>query len=218
MIAAGTTHRFGENPTTDDIIAGKYKHETTDLDRLAPHLMENIRPGFADVVAPGDFIVAGQNFGYGSSREQAPRLLAHAGVTAVVAPSFARIFFRNAINVGLLLLTCPTDGVEEGDRLAYDDEAGTLTVAGAAGEHDAEYRKLVLHLRQVFNRAELDDAALDRVCDWLSSRAERRRAEHLREAVDAFDFARAVQQLDHVLDQVLGNIADPELSSVATVG
>ena len=133
MIATGTVHRFGENLTTDDIIAGKYKHETTDLDRLAPHLMENIRPGFADAVSPGDFIVAGRNFGYGSSREQAPRLLAHAGVTAVVAPSFARIFFRNSINIGLMLLICPTDGIEEGDVLAYDDEENTLTVTGGAG-------------------------------------------------------------------------------------
>jgi 3-isopropylmalate/(R)-2-methylmalate dehydratase small subunit len=133
MIVTGRVHRFGESLTTDDIIAGKYKHETTDLDRLAPHLMENIRPGFADEVRRGDFVVAGRNFGYGSSREQAPRLLARAGVTAVVAPSFARIFFRNAINIGLLQV-CPTDQIAQGDVMTYDDETGALAYRGAHGE------------------------------------------------------------------------------------
>jgi|SRR5947209_9871727 len=149
MISTGRVHRFGENLTTDDIIAGKYKHETTDLDRLAPHLMENIRPGFADAVRPGDFIVGGRNFGYGSSREQAPRLLAHAGVAAVVAPSFARIFFRNSINIGLLLLVCPTDGIEEGDTVAYDDEQGTLTATGSTGERVLRPEPVPTEMREI---------------------------------------------------------------------
>lgn len=128
-VIAGRVRRFGDNVTTDDVIAGKYKHETTDLDRLAPHIMENIRPGFRDEVGPGDFIVAGPNFGYGSSREQAPRLIKHVGISAVVAPSFARIFFRNSINVGLMLLACETDGIEEGDEMVYDAAGHRLVVA-----------------------------------------------------------------------------------------
>lgn len=117
MSAPRKVFRFGENVNTDDIIAGKYKHRTIDLDELALHVMENIRPGFHDEVERGDLIVAGANFGCGSSREQAPHILAHIGIAAVLAPSFARIFFRNSINIGLLLLTCDTEGIEEGDRL-----------------------------------------------------------------------------------------------------
>lgn len=127
-VIRGIAHRFGENVTTDDVIAGKYKHETTNLDRLATHLMENIRPGFLSTVKPGDFIVAGSNFGCGSSREQAPALIKHVGIAAVVAPSFARIFFRNAVNIGLLLLSCPTDGIEDGDMVTYDPVGHWLNV------------------------------------------------------------------------------------------
>jgi 3-isopropylmalate/(R)-2-methylmalate dehydratase small subunit len=126
LATSGRAHRFGDNVTTDDVIAGKYKHRTIDPDELAEHLMENIRPGFAATVSPGDFIVAGSNFGCGSSREQAPQLIKHVGVVAVVAESFARIFFRNAINIGLLLLTCETGGIEEGDRLSYLPEEEQL--------------------------------------------------------------------------------------------
>lgn len=129
-VATGRVHRFGENVTTDDVIAGKYKHESTDLDYLAPHIMENIRPGFAASIAPGDFIVAGRNFGCGSSREQAPTLIKHVGFSAVVAPSFARIFYRNALNVGLLLLSVETDGIADGDILDYDPDSGVVTVRG----------------------------------------------------------------------------------------
>ena len=128
-VATGRVHRFGDNVTTDDVIAGKYKHESTDLDRLAPHLMENIRPGFAAGVAWGDFLVAGSNFGCGSSREQAPALIKHVGIGAVVAPSFARIFYRNALNIGLLLLSCETQGIEDGDVLEYDAARNVVVVA-----------------------------------------------------------------------------------------
>jgi 3-isopropylmalate/(R)-2-methylmalate dehydratase small subunit len=135
-VITGNVHRFGENVTTDDVIAGKYKHETTDLDRLAAHLMENIRPGFVSVVKAGDFIVAGSNFGCGSSREQAPALIKHVGIAAVVAPSFARIFYRNAINIGLLLLTCDTDGIEEGDELTYDPARNLISIPGKQLERE----------------------------------------------------------------------------------
>jgi 3-isopropylmalate/(R)-2-methylmalate dehydratase small subunit len=125
---AGTAHRFGDNVTTDDVIAGKYKHRTIDLEELSEHIMENIRPGFRAELSPGDFLVAGTNFGCGSSREQAPAIIKHVGITAVVAKSFARIFYRNGINIGLLLLTCDTDGIVEGDQLVYEADENLVSV------------------------------------------------------------------------------------------
>jgi 3-isopropylmalate/(R)-2-methylmalate dehydratase small subunit len=130
LTLAGRVHRFGDNVTTDDVIAGKYKHRTIDPEELSEHLMENVRPGFRAQVRRGDFIVAGTNFGCGSSREQAPQIIEHVGISAVVAESFARIFFRNAINIGLLVLTCRTDGIEDGDHLVYDPDEHTISVAG----------------------------------------------------------------------------------------
>ena len=102
---------FGNNVSTDDIIAGRYlvRREPSEL---AKHVMENLDPEFASKVRGGDIIVAGKNFGCGSSREQAPVALKAAGISAIVAESFARIFFRNAINQGLLVLVCK--GVREG--------------------------------------------------------------------------------------------------------
>jgi 3-isopropylmalate/(R)-2-methylmalate dehydratase small subunit len=125
---SGTVYRFGDNVTTDDVIAGKYKHRTIDLDELSDHIMENIRPGFRSEVRRGGFIVAGTNFGCGSSREQAPAVIKHVGFAAVVAKSFARIFFRNAINIGLLVLTCDVDGIEEDDELVYDGRENVIAV------------------------------------------------------------------------------------------
>ena len=119
LVKSGRAHRFGDNVTTDDIIAGKYKHRTIEVGELAEHVMENVRPGFARALRPGDFIVAGANFGCGSSREQAPQILKHTRISAVVARSYARIFFRNAINIGLLVLTCDTSEIREGDALVY---------------------------------------------------------------------------------------------------
>jgi 3-isopropylmalate/(R)-2-methylmalate dehydratase small subunit len=125
---SGRAHRFGDNVTTDDIIAGKYKHRTIEVDELAAHVMENVRPGFAQALRPGDYIVAGANFGCGSSREQAPQILRHLRISAVVAQSYARIFFRNAINIGLLVLTCDTRGIRDGDMLVLDSGAALLRV------------------------------------------------------------------------------------------
>ncbi|OMF61059.1 3-isopropylmalate dehydratase [Paenibacillus sp. FSL R5-0766] len=124
----GKAHWFGDHINTDDIIAGKYKHESIDPDVLVKHIMENIRPHFYDEITSGDFIVAGENFGCGSSREQAPIIIKHAGITAVIAKSFARIFYRNAINIGLLLITCDTSKIREHDQIVYDPENRTLTV------------------------------------------------------------------------------------------
>ena len=127
MIMRGKAHVFGDDVNTDYIISGKYKFKTLDMDELACHCMEDIDPDFAARVKPGDFIVAGGNFGCGSSREQAPLVIKHAGASAVLARSFARIFFRNAINKGLPAVECDTSGIQTGDELEIDLGAGKVT-------------------------------------------------------------------------------------------
>jgi len=97
------------------------------LPELAKHVLEDARQEFAAEVKDGDFVVGGENFGLGSSREHAPRIIKLAGVRAVLAKSFARIFYRNAINVGLPVVTCDTDKINEGDELSISLEAGTVT-------------------------------------------------------------------------------------------
>ena len=111
------------------IIAARYLN-TTEPTELAAHLMEDIRPQFAGLVEPGDIIVAGHNFGCGSSREHAPLAIKGAGISCVIARSFARIFYRNSINIGLPILECPEDlsSLQEGrDRLQVDLEQGEIT-------------------------------------------------------------------------------------------
>jgi len=120
----GKVYRFGDNINTDYIISGKYKFKTLDMNELSKHVMEDIRPGFYEEVEKGDFMVAGENFGCGSSREQAPLVIQAAGVGAVLAQSFARIFFRNAINVGLPVVECDTSDIDEDDELKVDLEEG----------------------------------------------------------------------------------------------
>ncbi|QLH75617.1 MAG: 3-isopropylmalate dehydratase small subunit [Methanomassiliicoccales archaeon] len=122
----GRAHRFGDNINTDYIISGKYKFKSTDMKELATHLMEDIRPGFHKEISKGNFIVGGQNFGMGSSREQAPLVIQAAGISAVLARSFARIFFRNCINVGLPVIECDTSQIDEGDELDVDLERGIV--------------------------------------------------------------------------------------------
>ena len=121
----GKVLRYGDNIDTDSIIAGKYT-KILDLQDLANHVMEDLDPDFRNRLKPGDFVVAGKNFGCGSSREQAPIALKHAGVACVVAQSFARIFYRNAINIGLPLVECDTDGIQEGNILSYESEGDNL--------------------------------------------------------------------------------------------
>ncbi|MQB01248.1 MAG: 3-isopropylmalate dehydratase small subunit [Actinobacteria bacterium] len=118
---------YGDNVDTDVIIPARYLL-TTDPVVLGKHVLEDLDPSFATSVAPGDVVVAGHNFGCGSSREHAPLALKGAGVGAVVAASFARIFFRNAINVGLPILTCvdAAEAIETGDEVALDPETGDL--------------------------------------------------------------------------------------------
>ena len=115
---SGRTWKFGDNIDTDVIIPGKYLR-TTDMSVFASHVMEGIDPEFSKKVQKGDIIVAGKNFGCGSSREQAPLALKHAGIACIVAESFARIFFRNAINVGLPIIEARID-CEEGDIIEID--------------------------------------------------------------------------------------------------
>ncbi len=126
MRLEGRVHKFGDDINTDYIISGKYKFKTLDMQELAKHVMEDIDPSFVQRVRPGDFIAAGKNFGCGSSREQAPRALLAAGVRGILAKSFARIFFRNAINCGLFVVECDTDSFETGDEVAVDLEKGEV--------------------------------------------------------------------------------------------
>jgi 3-isopropylmalate/(R)-2-methylmalate dehydratase small subunit len=122
----GKAHTFGNDVNTDYIISGRHKFKTLDMKELAKHVMEDLDPDFYTKVTPGDFIVAGTNFGCGSSREQAPLAIINANVAAVIAKSFARIFYRNCINTGLPLVECDTDQIQPGDQLTIDLSAGTL--------------------------------------------------------------------------------------------
>ncbi len=126
----GTVWKYGDNIDTDVIIPARYLNMSLP-EELAQHCMEDIDPTFAGNVQPGDIIVAGDNFGCGSSREHAPLAIKGAGVACVVAKSFARIFYRNAINVGLPILECAeaVAETEKGDRLTIDLAAGTIANA-----------------------------------------------------------------------------------------
>lgn len=116
----GKAFKFGDNISTDDIIPGRLFHLRSNLPELAKHVLEDVDPSFASRVKPGDFIVAGVNFGLGSSREHAAVVIKMAGVATVLAKSAARIFFRNAINVGLPVLLCDTEKIGDGDELEVD--------------------------------------------------------------------------------------------------
>lgn len=122
----GRAFKFGDNIATDHIIPGRFAHLRSNLSELAKHVMEDAAPTFAARVKPGDFVVAGTNFGLGSSREHAPLVIKIAGVSAILAKSVARIFFRNAINLGLPVLLCETDSINDGDELEIDLKAGTI--------------------------------------------------------------------------------------------
>lgn len=125
---SGRALKFGDNVNTDVILPGKYLVLTLNPEELAQHAMEGLDPGFSERARGGAILVAGRNFGCGSSREEAPTALKHAGVRCVLAESFARIFFRNAINIGLPVLECPgaSGKVDEGDRLSVDVRGGLV--------------------------------------------------------------------------------------------
>ena len=122
----GRAFKFGDSISTDHITPGRLAHLRSNLPELAKHVLEDADPTFASKVKAGDFIVAGSNFGLGSSREHAPLVIKMAGVSAILAKSVARIFFRNAINLGLPVLICNTDKIDDGDKLEVDLAAGTV--------------------------------------------------------------------------------------------
>lgn len=136
MNAKGTVFKYGDNVDTDVIIPARYLN-SIDEGHLAAHCMEDIDGQFARRVRPGDIIVAGANFGCGSSREHAPIAIKASGVSCVIAVSFARIFFRNAINIGLPILECPeaADGFSSGDAAEVDFDAGTVRNATTGREY-----------------------------------------------------------------------------------
>ncbi len=125
-ILKGKSFKFGDDISTDLIAPGRLFHLRSNLPELAKHVLEDADPEFAKKVKKGDFVVGGRNFGLGSSREHAPTIIKIAGVGAVLAKSFARIFFRNSINVGLPVLVCDADKIEDGDELEVDLSKGTI--------------------------------------------------------------------------------------------
>lgn len=127
MNAHGLVHRYGDNVDTDVIIPARYLN-TASHSELAAHCMEDIDKDFVKKVKPGDIIVAGKNFGCGSSREHAPIAIKASGISCVIAPTFARIFYRNAINIGLAILECPEAAAEiqAGDEVSVDFDTGVI--------------------------------------------------------------------------------------------
>jgi len=127
MIVRGKAFKYGDNVDTDVIIPARYLN-IADAAELASHAMEDLDAGFVSAVKPGDIIVAGRNFGCGSSREHAPRVLKDKGISCIIAPSFARIFYRNAINIGLPIMECEEAvcGIAAGDEVAIDFASGRI--------------------------------------------------------------------------------------------
>ena len=128
MKIKGKAWKFGDDVNTDEIIPARYLN-TSDPDELASHCMEDIDPDFVKKMSPGDIIVADKNFGCGSSREHAPIAIKVAGISCVIARSFARIFYRNSINIGLPILECEeaASKIAEGDEIEVDLASGTIT-------------------------------------------------------------------------------------------
>ena len=124
----GRVHKYGDDVNTDVIIPARYLN-IHDMDELSLHCMEDIDPKFVEKANPGDIIVACDNFGCGSSREHAPVVIKQRGISCVIATTFARIFYRNAINIGLPIMECPeaSERIEDGDEVAIDFATGVIT-------------------------------------------------------------------------------------------
>ncbi|MDO4459853.1 MAG: 3-isopropylmalate dehydratase small subunit [Clostridia bacterium] len=148
----GKIFRFYKDVDTDQIIASQYLLYPT-IDEMKSHTFESLDPNFASAVQPGDYVVADENFGCGSSREQAPSVLKALGVKAVVAKSFARIFYRNSINIGLPVIVCKDlyDAVEAGDDMELDMEAGIIR----SGEKTFTCTSLPENLQKILNQGGL---------------------------------------------------------------
>jgi len=152
-VLKGRAFKFGDDISTDHIISGRFAHLRSNLPELAKHAMEDVDPTFVKRVAPGDFIAAGANFGLGSSREHAPLVIKMAGVRAILAKSVARIFFRNAVNLGLPVLLCDTDKINDGDELEIDLKAGVVRDVTNGNQLDfSKLPEVMLHI--------LDDGGL----------------------------------------------------------
>lgn len=139
MKAQGTVYKYGDNIDTDVIIPARYLN-TQDAKELASHCMEDIDKSFVTKVKQGDIMVGGENFGCGSSREHAPLAIKSAGVDCVIAKSFARIFYRNAINIGLPILECPaaSEAIADGDTVTIDFDTGVITDVTTGATFQAE--------------------------------------------------------------------------------
>lgn len=139
MKAHGTVHKYGDNVDTDVIIPARYLN-TSDVKELAAHCMEDIDADFVKTVGKGDIIVGESNFGCGSSREHAPLAIKGSGVSCVIAATFARIFYRNAINIGLPILECPeaAAAIRNGDEVEVDFDTGVITDITGDGKWQAE--------------------------------------------------------------------------------
>ena len=139
MNAQGFAHKYGDNVDTDVIIPARYLN-TADPKELAAHCMEDIDKAFRQKAKPGDLIVGGLNFGCGSSREHAPMAIKASGVSCVIAKTFARIFYRNAINIGLPILECPeaSENIQDGDEIAVDFDTGVIQNLTRKEEYQAE--------------------------------------------------------------------------------
>ena len=136
----GNAFKFGDNISTDHIVPGRLAYLRSNLPELAKHVLEDADPTFASRVKSGDFVVGGNNFGLGSSREHAPLVIKMSGVSAILAKSVARIFFRNAINLGLPVLICDTDKINDGDELEIDLKQGT--VKDITNGNELSFRKI----------------------------------------------------------------------------
>ncbi|MBQ8151208.1 MAG: 3-isopropylmalate dehydratase small subunit [Firmicutes bacterium] len=128
MIAKGLVHKYGDNVDTDVIIPARHLN-TADHKELASHCMEDIDTEFVNKVKPGDIMVGGENFGCGSSREHAPIAIKASGIDCVIAKTFARIFYRNSITIGLPIMECPeaSEGIDAGDEVSIDFDSGVIT-------------------------------------------------------------------------------------------
>lgn len=139
MNAKGFVHKYGDNVDTDVIIPARYLN-IADKKELATHCMEDIDTNFVKVVKDGDVMVGGYNFGCGSSREHAPMVIKESGISCVIAKTFARIFYRNAINIGLAILECPaaSAGIDNGDEVTVDFDTGVITDVTKGTTYQAE--------------------------------------------------------------------------------
>ncbi len=154
MILKGKVWKFGDNISTDHIIPGRFYHLRSNLEELKKHVFEDISTGFYKKVKKGDIIIGGKNFGLGSSREHAPLIIKMAGIDAIIATSFARIFYRNAINVGLAAIICNTDGINERDVLEIKVDEGLLIDENKNDERS--FSPLSPIMRAILNEGGLD--------------------------------------------------------------